>query len=65
MDERTKEHLFDRYYRGQKTLEKEIKGSGLGTAIAKQLIELHEGKISVESKPEVGTEIILTFPIKS
>ncbi|GMA61056.1 ATP-binding protein [Alicyclobacillus fastidiosus] len=47
MDEDAVAHLFDRYYRGTNTSEHQVKGSGLGTAIANQLIEANGGHISV------------------
>lgn len=56
------EHLFDRYYRGASTNNREVKGSGLGTAIAKQLIEAQGGTIAVRSKLQKGTEITIRFP---
>jgi len=38
------------------------KGTGLGMAISKSLVELHHGKIRVESKPGSGTKVIFTLP---
>lgn len=62
MDDDTVRHLFDRYYRGTNTCDKEAKGTGLGSAIAKQLIEAHGGTISVESRLGHGTTIIVKLP---
>ncbi len=42
----------------------EYEGAGLGLAICKRIIELHKGKISVESKPGKGTTFIIELPIK-
>lgn len=50
-------HLFNRYYRGSNT--KNHKGTGLGMSIAKEVIEAHEGKISVQSKVNSGTHITI------
>lgn len=52
--------LFERYYRGTNTGEAH-KGSGLGMAISKQIIEGHEGSIEVKSKLGVGTSVIILF----
>lgn len=62
MDEETLAHLFDRYYRGTNTSEEEVRGSGLGTAIAKQLIEAHTGQISVHSAVGCGTCVVIALP---
>lgn len=53
--------LFDRYYRGTNTKEKP-ESSGLGLAIAKQIVNLHGGDISVRSQINVGTEFIISLP---
>jgi len=53
--------LFDRYYRGTNTGELH-KGSGLGMAISKQIIESHGGKIIVDSKLGVGTVVKIILP---
>ncbi|HDR7794984.1 TPA: HAMP domain-containing histidine kinase [Bacillus luti] len=64
MDEKTKELLFERYYRGTNTEESNI-GTGLGLAITKQLVHAHKGTISVDSELGKGTTIILVFPFYS
>ena len=52
-------HLFEPFYRA--TNVKEYSGTGLGTAIAKEYIELIGGSISVKSKLGKGTEFIITL----
>jgi signal transduction histidine kinase len=51
------ENLFTRYFRGENT--DQIEGSGLGMSIAKNIIEAHGGKISVDSKSGVGTTVTI------
>lgn len=55
------DHLFERYYRGTNTGESH-KGSGLGMAIAKQIVEAHTGTIHIDSTIHVGTTITIIFP---
>ncbi|AQQ53238.1 sensor histidine kinase [Planococcus lenghuensis] len=55
-------HLFDRFYRVEKSRSREFGGTGLGLAIVKQLTELQGGTIAVSSKPGEGTHFELTFP---
>jgi signal transduction histidine kinase len=58
-DEQVK-RLFERYYRGTNS-SVSAKGSGLGMAIAMQIIEAHGGKIYVESKINARTKIYIEF----
>jgi len=58
MDEEFLNNLFDRYYRGTSTQERS-EGEGLGMSIAKAIIELHKGDISVQSKKDVGTTVTI------
>ena len=57
-------HVFDRFYRGEKSRNQATGGSGLGLAIAKGIIEAHGGKISVESAPGQGTNFSFWLPKK-
>jgi len=64
MDGEEVSRLFQRYYRGTNTDEK-AEGTGLGMAIAKQIIEIHNGEICVESQKNTGTMITIAFPISN
>lgn len=55
--------LFIRYYRGTST-EVKAEGSGLGMAIAKQIVEAHGGKLYPQSKIALGTTIVIELPQK-
>jgi signal transduction histidine kinase len=56
-------HVFERFYRVEKSRSREFGGTGLGLAIVKQLVELQDGTIRVESKVDQGTCFELTFPL--
>jgi signal transduction histidine kinase len=60
MDEETQARLFERYFRGTHS-GSEVSGSGLGMAIAYQLIGIHGGKIKLQSALGQGTEIRIHF----
>jgi signal transduction histidine kinase/DNA-binding response OmpR family regulator/ligand-binding sensor domain-containing protein len=57
------EHIFDRFYQSDSTYEHHQKGSGIGLAIAKEIVDLHHGKIDVHSREGKGTEFIIRLPL--
>ncbi|MBR3308103.1 MAG: HAMP domain-containing histidine kinase [Lachnospiraceae bacterium] len=56
-------HIFERFYRGDKSHSKEISGTGLGLSITRRTILLHKGSIEVESKPGEGTTFLVKVPL--
>jgi signal transduction histidine kinase len=55
-------HIFERFYRGSRSNEARASGSGLGLAIVKSIIDMHGGRIAVESRLGVGTTFTVTLP---
>ncbi|HFC00428.1 MAG TPA: response regulator, partial [Phaeodactylibacter sp.] len=54
-------NVFDRFYQGENSAGK---GTGIGLALVKELIELMDGTIEVISQPEKGTEFTIRLPIR-
>lgn len=55
-------HLFDRFYKVDKSRDRSVESSGLGLSIVKKIIELHQGTIMVESTIDEGTTFRVTLP---
>ena len=55
--------IFDRFYQVDGSHTRENEGAGIGLALTKELVELHKGKIEVESQEGKGTTFILTLPL--
>ncbi|MDP4116491.1 MAG: ATP-binding protein [Bacteroidota bacterium] len=59
------DHIFDRFYRSDKSRTREKGGHGLGLNIAKIIVLKHKGKIKVKSKVDEGTEFRIFLPISN
>ncbi len=55
-------YVFDRFWRGDRARHRAEGNTGLGLAIARQLVVAHGGTIAVDSKPGVGTTFTITLP---
>ncbi|MBU5334041.1 HAMP domain-containing histidine kinase [Anaerocolumna aminovalerica] len=55
-------YVFDKFYRGERSRNMSILGSGLGLSICKYIIEEHGGQIKCESKKNEETNFIISLP---
>jgi signal transduction histidine kinase/ligand-binding sensor domain-containing protein/CheY-like chemotaxis protein/methylphosphotriester-DNA--protein-cysteine methyltransferase len=55
--------VFDRFYQVDDSARREHEGAGIGLALTKELVELHGGRIAVESTPGAGTTFTVRLPI--
>lgn len=63
MDEATRARVFERFYQGDAGLARGHEGMGIGLAIAREMVELHGGALTVESEPGLGTTFTFTLPL--
>lgn len=57
------DHIFERFYRVDKSHSREIGGTGLGLAITRSAVAMHKGTIKVNSQPGVGTTFTIRIPL--
>ncbi|MDQ6689815.1 MAG: HAMP domain-containing histidine kinase [Gemmatimonadota bacterium] len=55
-------NIFDKFFQADNQAQAATKGTGLGLAIAKEIVEAHGGRISVESRVGEGTTFVVTLP---
>jgi len=60
ISERDMPHIFDRFYRSDRS--RSSPGNGLGLAYARSLARAHGGDIRIESRPERGTKVVVMLP---
>ncbi|MCL1843627.1 MAG: HAMP domain-containing histidine kinase [Defluviitaleaceae bacterium] len=62
--EEEQDKIFNRFYRVDKTRDRDTGGTGLGLSISRSTVLLHNGSIRISSKPEEGTLFIIRIPIR-
>lgn len=63
MTEEEQQHMFEKFYQGDRS--RSTQGNGLGLALAKRIMDLHDGTIIVLSKEGAGTTFVMQLPADS
>jgi len=58
-------HIFERFYRADKSRSRDLGGSGLGLALAKWIADAHQAKIAVESVVDRGSTFRVDLPVEN
>jgi signal transduction histidine kinase len=61
--EESLDHIYERFYRVDKSRSREIGGTGLGLAIARNAVLMHRGSIDVKSVVDEGTTFTVKIPL--
>ncbi len=56
------QHIFDRFWRGEKSRSRATGGAGIGLTVVNELVAAQEGRIAVESKPGAGSRFAVILP---
>lgn len=65
IDLRDQPRVFERFYKADKSRNRVAGGSGLGLSIAKKIVDMHHGSISVQSAPGEGAEFSVVLPLRA
>jgi heavy metal sensor kinase len=57
--------IFERFYRVDKSRSRDLRGAGIGLAIAQWIVQQHKGSISVESSPGKGSTFLVQLPLEA
>lgn len=57
--------IFERFYRVDKSRSRELRGAGIGLAIAQWIVQQHQGSISVQSSPGKGSTFLVELPLEA
>lgn len=58
-----KESIFDEFFRAKNEQTMLVPGTGLGLTIVRRLVEMHNGKVSVQSEPRSGSTFVVSLPV--
>lgn len=62
ISEKDQIHIFERFFKSDKPRNRAAEGSGLGLSIVKKIVEMHDGRIEVESELRKGTIFTVHLP---
>lgn len=63
INEKNLDKIFDRFYQANEMDNQYYGGTGIGLELVKSFVDLHKGKIELTSKPKVGTQFKIYFPL--
>ncbi|QQS50148.1 MAG: response regulator [Bacteroidota bacterium] len=57
--------IFSRFYQADSSSTKKYEGTGIGLALVKEIVEMHQGKVEAQSEEGLGTTVFVTLPVKT
>lgn len=63
ISEENQEKIFDRFFRSEDAIVQKVAGTGLGLSIVRSLVEMHGGRLQLESRPGQGSTFTFNLPI--
>jgi signal transduction histidine kinase len=57
--------VFDRFYQVEPHINRTYEGMGIGLSIAQELVQLHNGRIWIQSEDKQGCEFFIALPLKT
>ena len=57
-------HIFERFYKVDKSRDRSLGGNGLGLSMVRKIVELHGGKVTLESEIGKGSTFTVSLPVR-
>ncbi len=64
ISEDEQQNVFMKFYRSKEAKNSKIKGTGIGLYLARYFVDLHRGRIDVESRPAQGSTFSVVLPME-
>ncbi len=56
-------HIFEPFYRGRRAIDAQVRGTGIGLAVVRQVVRSHGGDVDVDSRADEGTAVTIVLPL--
>lgn len=63
IDPDDRERIFERFYRGKRAPERQVRGSGIGLSLVRHIVDAHEGEVFVRDTPGGGSTFVVRVPM--
>ncbi len=55
-------HVFEPFFRGRRAIDRQLRGTGVGLSVVKQVVDAHGGAVRIDSRPDAGTVVTMELP---
>ena len=56
-------HVWEPFFRGRRAIDAQVRGSGIGLSIVRQVVRSHDGDVRIDSRPGAGTTVVIELPL--
>jgi len=56
-------HVFKPFFRGRRAVDAQVRGTGIGLSVVRHVVDAHDGRVRVDSRPGAGTTVTIELPV--